>query len=111
MREGNAPAATARAGLRGPLDAEYERNGVAHLLLYYVPLENWRRMDVTSDHVATAWAEGVRQLVEENFPDAERGEVAAWTSRRNANGPPATWRFTTADAPIKLQGLYLHLSD
>ena len=26
-------------------DAEYERNGVAHLLLYYAPLENWRRVD------------------------------------------------------------------
>lgn len=53
-------------------DAEYERNGVAHLLLYYAPLENWRRVDVEEDHVATTWAEGVRQLVEEDFPDAER---------------------------------------
>ena len=33
-------------------DAEYERNGVAHLLLYYAPLENWRRVDVKADHVA-----------------------------------------------------------
>ncbi len=53
-------------------DAEYERNGVAHLLLYYAPLENWRRVDVKSDHVATTWAEGMRRLVEEDFPEAER---------------------------------------
>lgn len=53
-------------------DAEYERNGVAHLLLYYAPLENWRRVDVKTDHVAATWAEGVRQLVEEDFPEAER---------------------------------------
>ena len=53
-------------------DAEYERNGVAHLLLYYAPLENWRRVDVKEDHVATTWAGGVRRLVEEDFPDAER---------------------------------------
>ena len=53
-------------------DAEYERNGVAHLLLYYAPLENGRRVDVKSDHVATTWAEGVRRLVEEDFPKAER---------------------------------------
>ena len=53
-------------------DAEYERNGVAHLLLYYAPLENWRRVDVEEDHVATTWAGGVRQLVEEDFPEAER---------------------------------------
>ena len=53
-------------------DAEYERNGVAHLLLYYAPLENWRRVDVASDHVATTWAQGIRQLVETDFPDAHR---------------------------------------
>ena len=84
-----------------------------------------RRMDVKSDHVAVTWAEGVRRLVEENFPSAERitlvmdnlnthavgREVAAWTSRRNANGPPATWRFTTEDARIKLHSLYPNLTD
>ena len=53
-------------------DAEYERNGVAHLLLYYAPLENWRRVDVKADHVAVTWAEGVRRLVEEDFPGARR---------------------------------------
>ena len=53
-------------------DAEYERNGVAHLLMYYAPLENWRRVDVRPDHTAVTWAEGVRRLVEEDFPGAER---------------------------------------
>ncbi len=53
-------------------DAEYERNGVAHLLLFYGPLDNWRRIDVKQDHVATTWAEGVRRLVEEDFPAARR---------------------------------------
>ena len=53
-------------------DAEYERNGVAPLLLYYAPLENWRRVDVKADHVAITWAEGVRRLVEEDFPGARR---------------------------------------
>ena len=27
-------------------DVEYERNGVAHLLLFYSPLDNWRRIRV-----------------------------------------------------------------
>ncbi len=53
-------------------DADCERDGVAHLLLYYAPLENWRRVDVEQDHVATTWAGGVRRLVEEDFPEAER---------------------------------------
>ena len=53
-------------------DAEYERNGVAHLLVYYAPLENGLRVDVKADHVAITWAEGVRRLVEEDFPGARR---------------------------------------
>ena len=63
------PAAPGRAAR---YDAEYERNGVAHLLLYYAPLENWRRVDVKANHVATTWAQGMRQLVEEDFADARR---------------------------------------
>jgi hypothetical protein len=33
-------------------------------------------------------------------------EVEAWLSRRNANHTKASWRFTTADARIKLKSLY-----
>jgi hypothetical protein len=32
--------------------------------------------------------------------------VAAWESRRNAYGTRIDWRFTTADARIKLKRLY-----
>ena len=33
-------------------------------------------------------------------------EVAAWTLRRNTHNARADWRFTTADARIKLKSLY-----
>lgn len=33
-------------------------------------------------------------------------EVAAWEARRNATQQPIDWRFTTADARIKLKHLY-----
>jgi len=33
-------------------------------------------------------------------------EVAAWEARRNADQQPIDWRFTTADARIKLKHLY-----
>ena len=33
-------------------------------------------------------------------------EVAAWRTRRNTNNAKADWRFTTADARIKLKSLY-----
>jgi hypothetical protein len=33
-------------------------------------------------------------------------EVAVWEARRNAGGATVHWRFTTADARIKLHKLY-----
>ena len=33
-------------------------------------------------------------------------EVAAWVAERNTNHARANWRFTTADARIKLKSLY-----
>jgi len=33
-------------------------------------------------------------------------QVTAWTTQRNASGKTVTWRFTTADARIKLRRLY-----
>ena len=38
-------------------------------------------------------------------PTLERG-VAAWEARRNAAVSTIDWRFTTADARIKLKHLY-----
>ena len=53
-------------------DGEYIRNGVGHLLLFYSPLDNWRRVQVADNHAACEWAEGVRRLVEEDYPDAQK---------------------------------------
>ena len=38
-------------------------------------------------------------------------QVAAWTAQRNAAGKTVTWRFTTADARIKLRRLYPSIHD
>ena len=55
---------------------EYERNGVAHLVLFYAPFDNWRRIQVSDNHAACQWAEGVRCLVQEDYPDAKRITLA-----------------------------------
>lgn len=39
-------------------------------------------------------------------PEELRAELAAWQADRNADGSRVTWRFTTADARIKLRHLY-----
>jgi DDE superfamily endonuclease len=48
------------------------------------------------------------QCLDRRIPDAATltTEVAAWQTRRNAVNAKANWRFTTADARIKLKTLY-----
>lgn len=53
-------------------DAEYERNGVAHLFMFCEPLVGQRKVRVTDNHGALEWAEGVRMLVEEQYPEAQK---------------------------------------
>jgi transposase len=53
-------------------DAEYERNGVAHLLQFYAPFIGWRRLRVSDNHAAHEWAQQVRILLEQDFPEAQR---------------------------------------
>ena len=49
-----------------------------------------------------------RQCLDRRIPDQEMltAEVAAWEEERNATGATFNWRFTRADAGIKLKHLY-----
>ena len=49
-----------------------------------------------------------RQCLDRRIPEQNvlRGEVAAWERERNRDGIRVDWRFTTADARIKLKSLY-----
>jgi hypothetical protein len=54
-----------------------------------------------------------RQCLDRRVPDFATlaAEVAAWQDRRNAAGGTVDWRFTTADARIKLKRLYPSLHE
>ena len=49
-----------------------------------------------------------RQCLKQRIPDqlTLRYEATAWAERRNRSGATVEWRFTTADARIKLRKLY-----
>ncbi len=49
-----------------------------------------------------------RRCLDRRIPDAATltAEVAAWEAARNAAGAAVDWRFTTADARIRLRRLY-----
>ena len=54
-----------------------------------------------------------RQCLDRRVPNFEalEAEVEAWQERRNVEGCKVDWRFTTADARIKLKRLYPSLQE
>lgn len=156
-------------------DYEYERNGVSNLFMLFAPLIGWRHVKVTDRHTKIDWAQLIKELVDEHFPDKQiilvmdnlnthklaslydafepaearriaerlelhftpkhgswldmaeieigvmsrqclnrripdqktlRREINAWQKQRNQKTVCVDWRFTTADARIKLKSLY-----
>ena len=53
-------------------DNEYERRGMAHVLMAFEPLTGWRRAFVTERRRGREFAEEVRHLAEEVYPRAEK---------------------------------------
>ena len=53
-------------------DYEYERHGTANLFVMVEPLAGWRHVAVTEHRTKQDYAECLRELVEERYPDAER---------------------------------------
>jgi hypothetical protein len=154
-------------------DYEYIRQGTANLFLWFEPLAGRREVKATERRTRRDWAELIRELVDEHYPEAEKivlvmdnlnthtlgslyeafppdearrlaekleihytpkhgswlnmaeielsvlarqclaqrvpsraelaREVTAWAAERNACGAKMEWRFTTADARIKLK--------
>lgn len=52
-------------------DGEYRRCGVANIFMFTEPLGGWRRVCVTEHRKMLDWAEQIRILLEEDYPDAE----------------------------------------
>lgn len=53
-------------------DYEYVRQGVANLFMFFTPLENKRRIKITDHRCRTDWAEAMKELSDEDYPDAEK---------------------------------------
>ena len=161
------------------VDSEYERRGMANVLLAFEPLKGRREMRVTEHRRKLEFADMMRYLADDLYPEAERirlvvdnlnthspaafyenfppeeatrrlskkiefvytpkhgswlnmveieielsvlvrqclkrrladtqtleQEAGAWCEERNRLGTSVEWRFTTADARIKLRKLY-----
>lgn len=166
----------ARPGSPERFDYEYKREGVANLFMFFEPFQGRRHIKVTDQRTRLDWAEAMRELSDNYYPEAEKivvvldnlnthgpasfyeafppeearrlanrfefhftpkhgswlnvaeielsvlsrqcldrrladkeilaQEVRAWEEERNAQVVKVHWRFTTADARIKLAHLY-----
>jgi hypothetical protein len=71
LKETRAPVG-ARPGRPARYDYEYERNGTAVHFLFAEPLAGWRKVTVRQRKTAVDWAEEMRILLEEDYPEAEQ---------------------------------------
>lgn len=62
----------AKPGQAERVDYEYERNGTANLFMTFEPLAGQRRVKVTERRTKIDFAQVIRELVEEQYPKAEK---------------------------------------
>jgi hypothetical protein len=53
------------------IDYEYRREGTCNLFLFFDPHRAWRRLEVTAQRTAVDFAQQLRWLVDEAYPEAE----------------------------------------
>ena len=78
-------------------DYEYARHGVRNLFMAVEPLRGFRKVRVTDRRTAQDFAEQLRLLVEEDYPDAE--VIVLITDNLNTHTPACLYeRFAPAQA-------------
>ena len=96
------------ASLYQAFKPEEARRLARKLEIHYTPKHgSWLNM-AEIELSALSWQGLARRISDKTTLDTQ---VAAWTAQRNASGKTVTWRFTTADARIKLRRLYPSIHD
>jgi transposase len=88
-------------------DTEYVRNGTCNLFMFTAPLAGWRRVEVTEHRKQEDWAEQIRRLVDEDFPDA--GKVVLVMDNLNTHRPASLYEaFEPTEAKRIWDRLEIH---
>ena len=53
-------------------DYEYERKGTCNLFMFFQPLRGWRRVQLKAQRCKVDWANCVKRVLEEDFPEAKK---------------------------------------
>jgi len=90
-------------------DAEYVRHGVASIFVFNEPLLGKRQVRVTEQRTRKDWAEAVRELVDETYPDAERSVLVM--DNLNTHGPASLYAtFPPEEAKRIADRLEIHFT-
>lgn len=65
------PAQSIKQGYPERYDYEYKRNGTRNLFVFFEPKRGWRHMEVTERRTACDFAQQMKWLVDEAYPDAK----------------------------------------
>lgn len=86
-----------RPGDVAKFDSEYQRNGVSNLFMIFEPLQGKRHVKVTDKRTKTDWAECMKFIVDEMYPDALK--VTVVMDNLNTHSPSSLYvRFDPATA-------------
>ena len=88
-------------------DYEYERNGTANLFMIFEPLAGRRRVKVTERRTKVDFAQVIREIVEEDYPDVET--IVLVMDNLNTHKPASLYEaFEPAEARRILGRLEIH---
>ena len=99
----------AEPGKRRRFDYEYVRNGTANVFMFVDVNRPWRHAKVTDQRTCIDFAECMRDLVDEHYPEAERIRVVL--DNLSAHSAAALYqRFAPAEARRILSRLEFHFT-
>jgi transposase len=99
----------AKPGKPARVDYEYVRNGTANVFMFVDVNQPWRHAKVTDQRTCIDFAECMRDLVDEHYPDAEKIRVVL--DNLPAHSPAALYQaFEPAEARRILARLEFHFT-
>jgi transposase len=97
----------AKPGRNQRVDYEYERNGTANLFMRFEPLAGRRRVKVTDRRTKVDFAQVIRELVNEDYPQAEM--IVLVMDNLNTHKPASLYEaFEPAEARRLVEKLEIH---
>jgi hypothetical protein len=89
------------------VDYEYERKGTANLFMVFEPLAGRRRVKVTERRTAVDFAQVLREVIDEQYPQAEK--IVLVMDNLNTHKPASLYEaFEPAEARRLLERLEMH---